>query len=64
MSAVAKVLDPCSASRMVVFDPPHLTRAGFDSWMRAKYGVLTSDWREDIRRASQSASECWSLRAS
>ena len=91
MSAAAKVLDPCSASRMmwfdkqdqralfgdirdeehllcdgrvlkvepdvlmdfrklpfedsifrlVVFDPPHLVRAGVDSWMRAKDGLLT-----------------------
>lgn len=106
MSAAAKVLDPCSASRMmwfdkedqralfgdirdeehllcdgrvlkvepdvlmdfrclpfeastfrlVVFDPPHLTRAGLDSWMRAKYGVLTSDWREDVR---QGFAECF-----
>ena len=106
MSAAAKVLDPCSASRMmwfdkqdqralfgdirdeehllcdgrvlkvepdvlmdfrslpfeastfrlVVFDPPHLTRAGVDSWMRAKYGLLTSDWREDIR---QGFAECF-----
>jgi hypothetical protein len=42
--------------RMVVFDPPHLTRAGVDSWMRAKYGMLTSDWREDIR---QGFAECF-----
>ena len=38
------------AFRLVVFDPPHLARAGVDSWMRAKYGMLTSDWREDIRQ--------------
>ncbi|MEB0008176.1 class I SAM-dependent methyltransferase [Pseudomonas sp. RTB3] len=42
--------------RMVVFDPPHLTRAGVDSWMRAKYGMLTSDWREDLR---QGFAECF-----
>lgn len=35
--------------RMVVFDPPHLVRAGQDSWMKAKYGLLTGDWRADIR---------------
>ena len=39
-----------STFKMVVFDPPHLTRAGVDSWMRAKYGCLTSDWRDDIRK--------------
>lgn len=36
---------------MVVFDPPHLTRAGEHSWMRAKYGVLDKDgWPDDLRR--------------
>ena len=34
--------------KLVVFDPPHLRRAGVDSWMRAKYGMLTSDWKQDI----------------
>lgn len=33
----------------VVFDPPHLKRAGEKSWMSKKYGVLNKDtWREDI----------------
>lgn len=33
----------------VVFDPPHLVRAGEKSWMRKKYGVLDiKTWREDI----------------
>lgn len=36
---------------LVVFDPPHLTRAGTGSWMRHKYGVLSKDtWPDDIRR--------------
>lgn len=34
---------------LVVFDPPHLTRAGFNSWLRAKYGVLGKHWEEDLR---------------
>lgn len=35
---------------MVVFDPPHLVRAGDKSWMKAKYGVLNKEtWRDDIR---------------
>ncbi|MFP1901474.1 class I SAM-dependent methyltransferase [Lonsdalea quercina] len=35
---------------VVVFDPPHLERAGQNSWMRKKYGVLNKEtWREDIR---------------
>lgn len=41
---------PDGQFRMVVFDPPHLVRAGRDSWLRAKYGILTDDWRDDIRK--------------
>lgn len=38
------------AFRLVVFDPPHLLRAGADSWMRAKYGALdAATWRDDLR---------------
>lgn len=36
--------------RLVVFDPPHLERAGPRSLMAAKYGKLSADWREDLRR--------------
>ncbi|ANN74590.1 class I SAM-dependent methyltransferase [Bordetella bronchialis] len=36
--------------RLVVFDPPHLRRAGRDSWLRAKYGLLGDDWQNDLRR--------------
>lgn len=28
----------------VVFDPPHLTSLGKNSWMAKKYGVLGEDW--------------------
>lgn len=35
---------------LVAFDPPHLRRAGLDSWLRAKYGILSDDWKEDLRR--------------
>ncbi|MFL4599771.1 SAM-dependent methyltransferase [Stenotrophomonas maltophilia] len=34
---------------LVVFDPPHLVRAGRDSWLAAKYGRLSKDWRADLR---------------
>lgn len=34
---------------LVVFDPPHLVRAGNDSWLAAKYGRLSKDWRADLR---------------
>lgn len=33
---------------LVVFDPPHLKRAGQLSWLRAKYGVLPKDWKSYI----------------
>lgn len=33
----------------VVFDPPHLLRAGPKSWLAKKYGKLNPDtWKEDI----------------
>lgn len=35
--------------RLVAFDPPHITRAGPRSWLAAKYGKLSPDWREDLR---------------
>lgn len=34
---------------LVVFDPPHLKHAGADSWTAKKYGVLGTDWENDIR---------------
>ena len=41
---------------LVVFDPPHLVRAGPRSWLAAKYGKLGSDWRVDLRAGF---SECF-----
>lgn len=35
---------------LVVFDPPHLIRAGKKGWLAKKYGVLGEDWRLDIRK--------------
>jgi len=34
---------------LVVFDPPHLLRAGEKSWLGKKYGILTENWQEDIK---------------
>lgn len=34
---------------MIAFDPPHLERAGPKSWMAAKYGKLSENWRDDLR---------------
>lgn len=43
--------------KLVVFDPPHLRKAGDDSWLRAKYGCLNPDtWKEDLRAGF---SECF-----
>ena len=36
--------------RLVVFDPPHLRQAGQRSWLRAKYGVLGDNWKDDLRK--------------
>jgi hypothetical protein len=34
----------------VIFDPPHLLRAGENSWLRKKYGTLNKDtWQHDLR---------------
>lgn len=42
--------------KLVAFDPPHLERAGPKSWMAAKYGKLSENWREDLR---QGFKECF-----
>lgn len=46
---------------VVVFDPPHLRFAGKESWLRKKYGILTDDWRDDLRKGF---SECFRVLAS
>jgi SAM-dependent methyltransferase len=35
---------------LVVFDPPHLIRNGRSGWMAKKYGKLTDDWKDEIRK--------------
>ena len=37
------------AFKLVSFDPPHLVRAGKNSWLAAKYGKLSENWRDDLR---------------
>ena len=34
----------------VVFDPPHLVRAGPKSWLAAKYGKLGPCWKDDLSK--------------
>ena len=41
---------------LVVFDPPHLLKAGDKSYLALKYGRLKETWQEDI---TQGLSECW-----
>ena len=41
---------------LVVFDPPHLVKAGPQSWLAAKYGKLGKDWESDLRSGF---SECF-----
>jgi 23S rRNA G2069 N7-methylase RlmK/C1962 C5-methylase RlmI len=36
--------------RMVVFDPPHLVKSGKTGWMTKKYGQLSLDWRDELKR--------------
>ncbi|MBA1335884.1 MAG: SAM-dependent methyltransferase [Firmicutes bacterium] len=40
---------------LVIFDPPHLISAGKNSWLSKKYGLLSSNWKQDI---SQGFREC------
>ncbi|MCW0953207.1 SAM-dependent methyltransferase [Weissella ceti] len=40
----------------VIFDPPHLLRAGPNSWLRKKYGVLDKvTWKRDLERGFEEA---------
>lgn len=41
--------------KLVSFDPPHLVKAGPKSWLAAKYGKLSDNWREDLAKGF---SEC------
>lgn len=41
---------------LIVFDPPHLIRAGKHSWLAKKYGVLGQNWQDDLRAGF---SECF-----
>ena len=36
--------------KLVVFDPPHLTKVGRNSWLAKKYGQLNSSWPDDIKK--------------
>jgi len=40
---------PDGAFKLVCFDPPHLLHARSCSWMAARYGKLSGNWRDDLR---------------
>src|SRR5574343_166666 len=40
---------PDGSFKLVAFDPPHLVHAGPRSWLAAKYGRLSDNWRDDLR---------------
>ena len=33
----------------IVFDPPHMTSLGENSWMAKKYGVLKGNWKQMLK---------------
>lgn len=42
---------PDKTFKLVIFDPPHLLRAGETSWLAKKYGRLNMDtWKDDLKR--------------
>jgi SAM-dependent methyltransferase len=41
---------PSDTFMHVVFDPPHMTTLGQNSYMAKYYGRLTGDWREMLRK--------------
>lgn len=42
---------PDKTFKLVIFDPPHLLRAGQTSWLAKKYGRLNKDtWEDDLKR--------------
>lgn len=45
---------PDGTFRLVVFDPPHLTRGS--GWQAQKYGVLPKNWDKYL---SEGFAECW-----
>lgn len=40
---------------LVVFDPPHLLRAGGEGWQAKKYGKLPKEWREFLSKGFSEA---------
>lgn len=49
---------PDESFSLVVFDPPHLTRAGLGGWQAKKYGKLPKDWQGYLRKGFE---ECFRI---
>lgn len=47
---------PANCFALVVFDPPHLIRAGKSGWQAKKYGRLEGDWRQMLTKGFE---ECF-----
>lgn len=41
---------PDNTFHLVVFDPPHLIKAGDNSWLAKKYGKLSDTWPQDLKK--------------
>lgn len=52
---------PDETFKLIAFDPPHLVQAGPRSWLAAKYGKLSDNWRDDLSRGF---AECFRVLAS
>lgn len=56
MADFRKIPFPDESFYLVIFDPPHLLKAGETSWLVKKYGKLNLEtWKEDLR---QGFNEC------
>lgn len=42
--------------KLVVFDPPHLIKPGKTGWMFKKYGGLSENWKDDLKKGFE---ECF-----
>lgn len=40
---------PSDSFKMVVFEPPHLIKAGANSWLAIRYGMLSEDWEKQLK---------------
>ena len=45
--------------KLVVVDPPHLLKAGKNSWLAQKYGKLPEDWQRKSRKDSMNVFVFW-----